>query len=669
MALSLEDLRDFLPAAREYRFLNYAATAPLLKPGALAMQAIVQQNMEPLSKHFDQWLSTIESARNTVAGCLGANGGEIAFMGNTSMGLSTIAASLPWREGDRILYPAQEFPSNRFVWENLQVKGVRPEALVLPEGESLLEYLKKINLDRVRLVAVSAVSYLDGRREDIKALADFCRAHNILTAVDAIQAVGALELDVKAWGCDFLACGGQKWLLGPVGSGFLYIRGDLLEHLFVPWVGWASSRSAGVFDAPKLEFVNGARRFEPGLPDIVPIAGLARSIETLSSCGWPKIFQRVKEHQQRLAEALKTMGYKTLYSDPLWPSGIVSIELDSDLEAEKIHQSLEKERIIVTQSRRLNRRQLRVSAHATSSAEDIDVFLNILRKFRSPVTRTLTEAKPCNPVFGQSAPALPAGESLNPRALITGASRGLGEALAQELAARGYDLMLLGRDSAKLQSLAQRLEEQYEIKAEFTVFDFADRKAVETWLADSAMNWDFEVLINNAAMAEAELFSDTNLPRLRDMFETNYFFPLAVTQKILGLMLKKRQGRILNMVTSGARCSLPLFSAYSASKSALWAWSESLGREVLDKGITVTTFLPPHMESVTFRQLGRQALAYYKLEGHADLKAVNTVARKALKLLFSGKSSGMSWMTRLQLVFNVLMPDQITKQVKRRRHN
>lgn len=664
MGITLDQLRNHLPAARDYRFLNYAATAPLLKPSAEVMASIIKQNLEPMSKHFDQWLAIIESGRKTVAETIQASSEEIAFTANTSMGLSIIAASLDWQAGDRVVYPAEEFPSNRFVWENLKSKGVGPEPLIIESGQDLLDKLKTQNLNRVRLVSFSAVSYIDGRRTDVKEITDFCHAHNILVAVDGIQAIGAVHADVNNWNCDFLACGGQKWLLGPVGSGFLFIRKELLKKLFIPLVGWASSRHAGVFDVPRLEFVDGARRLEPGLPDVAAIAGLAKSLEILSLTGWGNVFQRIRDHNQILIKDLAAMGYRPLNSKNENQSGIVTINIDSDKEAEDLHQALEKERVIVTQSRRFNRRQLRIAAHATTSTEDIEVFLNVLRTSRkinkvSETLATFKEAK--QSLSGKTKPGLAQRER---HALITGASRGLGEAIAKGLARRGYNLTLLSRDKDKLTAVSQYLTQQYNIKTRCVILDLADRTAVEQWLLENQTQFDFEVIVNNAAIAEAGFYAESDLQRLRDMFEVNYFTPGLLTQKILPGMLEKGQGWILNIVTSGARCSLPLFSGYSSSKSALWSWSEALGRELLGKGITVTTFLPPHMESLTQRQLGRKALSYYKLQGNHTIVPANQVAEQALNALFSKKSIVMPLAIRLKLAFNILMPDQMTKQIQ-----
>ncbi|MCR4336952.1 MAG: aminotransferase class V-fold PLP-dependent enzyme [Candidatus Omnitrophica bacterium] len=661
--ISLEQLRKYLPAAQKDHFFNYAATAPLLQPSAEVMKSMIRQNLEPMSKHFDQWLAIIESARARVAKMINASSEEIAFTTNTSMGLSIIATAMDWKEGDRVIYPTDEFPSNRFVWENFESKGVLAEALTITDSQDFLNKLKTQNLDRVRLISFSAVSYLDGRCIDVKEITDFCHSRNIRVAVDAIQAVGAISVDVKNWGCDFLACGGQKWLLGPVGSGFLYVRKELLNQLFVPLVGWASSRHAGIFDSSRLEFVDGARRFEPGLPDVPAIAGLAKSIEILSSAGWQNIFQRIQEHHQALTQSLMTAGYTPLYYKDHQQSGIVTIHLNGDREAERLHQFFQEKKIIVTQSQRFNHQQLRVSAHAMTSLQDIEAFLGSLRtcsKVRGKFLTTIRKKE--NISYDKTKVVVTQPER---SALVTGASRGLGEAIAYGLAHRGYHLTLVGRDRAKLETVVENLKQKYGVKAEYVVLDLAHRSMVDKWLLD-IQDKNFDVLVNNAAVAEAELFAESDINRLREAFEVNYFAPVLMTQKILSRMLERGEGRILNIVTSGARCSLPLFSGYASSKGALWAWSEALGRELRDQNITVTTFLPPHMATGTQRQLGRKALAHYQLS-RDDLVAARDVAERALYALFSKQSSVVPLFVRFKLALNALMPDVITKQIQQKK--
>ncbi|MDP2653446.1 MAG: aminotransferase class V-fold PLP-dependent enzyme [Candidatus Omnitrophota bacterium] len=654
--MTIEDLRNDLPGLRGCSFLNYAATAPLLQPSADRMTAVIRQGLEPMPRHFNDWLALLESSRREIADLIFAVPEEITFVPNTSTALSIIAASVPWQAGDRVLYPADEFPSNRFVWENLQDKGVCAEPVPCREERDLLQALQGMDLSGVRLVALSAVSYADGRSHDVAEIVRLCHAKNILVAVDAIQAVGAVPVSVKAWGCDFLACGGQKWLLGPVGSGFLYIKTDLLPRLHVPLVGWASSRDAGDFSGQRLEFVDGARRFEPGLPDIAAVAGLSESVRTLTAAGWKSIYARIAGHQARLCSELDALDFRRLASRNPANSGIVTVEVRDAGEQETLHREFTNKKIYVT----LRNQRLRISPHAVTSNEEISGLLSVLRELRGK-TGVATSSPAVQPRGGEEAGS-PAPKWR--RALVTGASRGLGEAIALELAKQGCSLILVGRDQQRLEALRERLVRDFQVAVDVNAVDLASPPQVERWLNEHQALLDCDVLVNNAAMGDADAFAESDLTRLRQAFEVNFFAPAAVTRKIIPLMLERGNGAILNIVTSGARCALPLFSGYSAGKGALWAWSESLGREVKGRGVTVTTFLPPHMESATHNRLGRKAMAYYRMSGPGEKTvSADVVARRAMEALAAGRLTAAPLGVRLKLAVNALFPDFIEKKI------
>src|SRR5206468_1605711 len=200
----------------------------------------------------------------------------------------------------------------------------------------------------VRAVALSAVSYRDGRRLDVEEVCRLCRARGILTVIDAIQAVGAIEVDARDWGCDFLACGGQKWLLGPVGSGFLYVARERLAELHVPTVGWASSRHAGDHEVAALEWADGAARFEGGLPDVAAIAGLAASLEALVAAGWPDVFTAVAARRAWLVEELGERGLECIDDGPPGArAGIVTLAVPEEATS-ALADALERRKVVVT---------------------------------------------------------------------------------------------------------------------------------------------------------------------------------------------------------------------------------------------------------------------------------------------------------------------------------
>ncbi|HUK61670.1 MAG TPA: SDR family NAD(P)-dependent oxidoreductase, partial [Dongiaceae bacterium] len=484
----------------------------------------------------------------------------------------------------------------------------------------------------------------------------------IHTCVDAIQAMGAIPLSLHAWDCDFAACGGQKWLLGPVGSGFLYVRRALLETLHVPTVGWASSRHAGDHDAPALSFCDGAARFEAGLPDVAAIAGLAASVRRLGETGWPVIHARVASVRARLAEGLRACGLTLVHDGPAEETaGIVTARVSAE-QAMRLADTLAHARVVAT----LRADELRLSAHATTSDQAVSACLDA-------VGRAIGRAAPAARHAAEPVPA-PAGETPAhahggwSHALVTGASRGLGAAIAGALAAAGTRLTLLARDPAALQALAGRLTAAHEVRIDTATLDLADDDALAAWLAQhrEALR-DVDLLVNNAAHADAAPFLETGEPRFRAALATNLLAPVALTRALLPAMIERGGGHVLNIVTAGARNALPLFSAYAASKGALWAWSESLARELDGTGVIVTTFVPPHMETATSRQLARHALAWYA-SGGASLRTtpVERVAASALAAARGGRRVSAPRAVRWQIAMNALVPAQVERAIRRR---
>jgi len=668
-------------ASGDWRFLNYAATAPMLPTAAAAMTEIAGQGTRPMGEHFTAWLARVESARRRIADTVGARGDEITFTTNTSTALSLVAAALRWKPGDRVLHPADEFPSNRYVWDNLRDFGVRVEPIAPQRGVGFAEQLAGRDLSRVRVVALSAVSYRDGRRLDVEAVCRLCRERSILTAIDAIQAVGAIAVDARGWGCDFLACGGQKWLLGPVGSGFLYVARERLAELHVPTVGWASSRHAGDHEVATLEWTEGAARFEAGLPDVAVIAGLAASLEALAAAGWPEVFAGVANHRAPLADALAARGIDCLHDGlPGAHAGIVTFPVAEE-NASAFADALHRRRVVVTR----RRTSVRVSAHALTHDDEIAALIEAVDEVlvsrtgggaaRREPTATQGEGTGTAVAATAGPPARAGGPGGWKHALVTGASRGLGAALAAELAARGCRLTLLARDTVSLAEVATELRTRHGAEVEAVTLDLSDAAAVAAWIAGSSERLaTVDLLINNAARADAATFAEAEAAAERAAFETNLFAALALARAVLPAMTARGAGTLLNIATGGARNALPLFSAYAASKAALWAWSEALGRELDGSGVTVTTFVPPHMDTTTRRQLGRRALGYYDLGGAADTEGhrpgqadrLGGVARRALAAAAAGRALDLPRRARWEIVMNAAAPGRMSTQVRKR---
>lgn len=620
----------------------------MLKPCVDRMHELVQEGLNPLSMHFEKWLAILESARKSVADMIQASPEEIAFTTNTSSALSLIARSISWKPDDRVLYPADDFPSNRYIWECL---GVQAEPIRSPD---FVETLMGHDLRGVKLVALSAVSYLDGNANDISKLVRFCHAKGILVAVDAIQAIGAIPVDMNEWKCDFLACGGQKWLLGPVGSGFLYVNKGTLPHLNIPLIGWASSKEAGNYDVEKLEFVDGARRFEPGLPDIPAIAGLAKSIEVFESIGWDRIFKQIEAYSTHIRHEFSSMGYNLANKDEKGQSGIVTLNLGSEAEAKELYHTCMKENVILTQ----RKNQLRISFHATVSDGDIDKLFKVFKKNSSVVRATFQQPSKDKEIKQ---------EVIWKNALITGATQGLGLEFALSLARRGANLTLIGRNRERLNQAAEQIKKNYSVEVTLVALDLSQTKQIEQWLKETQNDHPFDLIIHNAAWAESGSFNDSKISDYRDALETNFFAPLQMTHFYLPQMLKRKHGAILNVVTSGARCTLPLFSAYASSKGALWSWSEALSRELDGTGVHVMTFIPPNLSTATNRRLARKALAYFNIGTEKPLQTVDPspIVENAIESLVRKKRLVASLKVKMKIAINALFHPLTTRYVLR----
>ncbi|MGZ8469390.1 MAG: aminotransferase class V-fold PLP-dependent enzyme, partial [Gemmatirosa sp.] len=240
---------EFPWAARgEAIYLNNASTGPLPARAVEAVQEWTQRRAEPFRLRDPELFATLGRARSLVARLIGAESAEIALMTNTSYGVNLAARALPLAAGDVVLSFDREFPANVYPWMALAERGVRLEQVPcvdgLPDEEALVRALDRPD---VRALTVSWVGFASGYRVDLARLGRLCRERGVWFFVDAIQGLGPCTLDVREVPIDLLACGAQKWLLSPWGSGFLYVRRELVRELAPSSVGWLAVQGSDDF--------------------------------------------------------------------------------------------------------------------------------------------------------------------------------------------------------------------------------------------------------------------------------------------------------------------------------------------------------------------------------------------------------------------------------------
>lgn len=376
MSVNVPALRSMFPVTERWAYLNHAAVSPLSTRVQRVMSGFVDDTVDNGVVYYKKYREELDAVRRSAAQLLGADIEEIALTGNTSDGLLIVANGLLCRPGDNIVTADIEFPANVYPWKFLEQRR-EVEVRLVPgrEGRVLMDDLAAAIDDRTRLVAISFVQFASGYRIDLGAVADLCRRHDAYLCVDAIQGLGALPMDVREAGIDFLAAGGHKWLMGPVGTGIFYVRRDLIEDLTPTHAGWLAVQDSDdyfCFDSP---LQHDARRFRSGSANTPGLLGLGASIETLMEVGPENTESHLLDLTDYLIEGLRSRGMTVLtpHQTPAERSGIVCFQ-SATHDPETIYARMEDAGVVVA----ARGDRVRVAPHCYNDRDDVDRLLEAL---------------------------------------------------------------------------------------------------------------------------------------------------------------------------------------------------------------------------------------------------------------------------------------------------
>jgi cysteine desulfurase/selenocysteine lyase len=246
--------------------------------------------------------------RAAIGGFIGASGAEIATLRNTGDGATVLAQGLDLQAGDEIITNRNEFGANAYPWLALRKRGVTVRFIDAPRERMTPAVLAAALSARTRVVTLSWVSFDDGYRHDLGALAAVAHRAGALFFVDAIQGLGAFPLDVRALDIDACYAGGAKWLMALQGVSFLYLRANLLDRIAVNLPGWRSVDDMWDFLDYDQPWAPDATRFEGGTPNFLGALSLANSIEILRAAEPRRIAEHVLALTDRLVDGLARKG-------------------------------------------------------------------------------------------------------------------------------------------------------------------------------------------------------------------------------------------------------------------------------------------------------------------------------------------------------------------------
>lgn len=312
--ISLETVGSLFPIKQKRVYFNNASIGALSLPVVASVERFLANCRDNGRNDYPSWCHHADTTiKDRVAKMIGAKRSEIAYIKNTTEGLVFVANGLDWKDGDNVILPDFEYPSNVYCWMKLEARGVNIRWVKNRDGRVLVDDIRALIDDRTRLVSLSAVQFTNGFRQDLEATAALCKEKGVLLNLDAIQWVGALEMDVVKYGVDFMSFGGHKWMLAPIGTGIFYCREGALDLVEPTSVGYHSVDRGEDHLEYLLDYRPNAGRFEEALVNFPGIWGLDAAIRVQLELTPRAIEKHIHGLNSHAAEGLLRKGYK-IYS-------------------------------------------------------------------------------------------------------------------------------------------------------------------------------------------------------------------------------------------------------------------------------------------------------------------------------------------------------------------
>ncbi|AGB30564.1 class V aminotransferase [Natrinema pellirubrum DSM 15624] len=392
-----------MPALESGVYCNWGAGGPSPRRVVEAAEAALEHHEYEAPTAEGMYPATFDvydEARTAVGGLLGATPDEIALTESTTDGINRVAGAFDWDADDVVVRTDLEHSAGILPWqrlerqEGLEVRvletsvasetqradgdraeqssadhssGQRPREEAVDEGGRLDLEAVKAAAEDATLFCVSSLTWTHGTRLPVAEIVDIARDAGALTLIDAVQSPGQVPVDVREWGADFVVGAGHKWLLGPFGAGFLYVRDGVEDGLSPAAIGY---RSVEEENADDYRYAPGARRFEVGTASPAPYAGLTEAIDLLEAIGIDAIQRRIETLTDRLKDGVPD---DRLVSPREYESGLVTI--DADDPAATVDRLADRGIVV----RPLPTPDaIRASIHAFNSEADVDALLEAL---------------------------------------------------------------------------------------------------------------------------------------------------------------------------------------------------------------------------------------------------------------------------------------------------
>jgi len=369
-----EAIRKDFPATKSLTYLNSASISPTPTPVIRAAQEYFARRQEWHTIHG--WLDKAEEVRQQAATMIGAKAEEVFFGMNTGDGINLVASAIDWQPGDNVVLDDLAYVSDFVLWQHYeQTYGIELRIVQNLAGAATVEAFADVTNERTRLISIPYVSHHNGYLHDIRGIADLAHAFGAYFYTDAVQAVGAIPVDVRAGDMDVLACGTYKWVFGPFGLSFVFVKEDLLDRIRPNKFGFMQKLNfEGAFrDWPGH---HSAKQYEYGTYNFGGLWELGAGLQYIAAVGQERLTRHVVDLAHRLHAGLLDLGYR-MFTPPGNQTPIVTCFVDASAD---VSDTLEDAG--VTASVRLDKGQLRLSPGVFNIPDEIDTVLGLMERLR-----------------------------------------------------------------------------------------------------------------------------------------------------------------------------------------------------------------------------------------------------------------------------------------------
>src|ERR1700733_4601181 len=365
-------------------YLNFAAHAAIPRVALNAVQLSVAAKMRPHIVDDRSFFSVAASLRQTLATLIGASPDEVALTSGAGAGLAAIAYALKWSAGDEVVIARGEFPVQYATWKPMEAREGIKVRIAVPQGQFIQsDDLVAAMTPNTRVVSVSHVRFDDGSMLHVSSLAAACKRNGTLLVLDVSQSCGAIPMNVRSLGADFIVCAGYKYLLSPFGTGFLWMKPQNADVLRPGPYNWLSQ---DVESFARLNYVDPRPARTLSRWDAAEASSTYNFNLTVMEASLKFVLNAtptlIHDHNQALISYFFERlpgGYRLASPRQASQRGVFGcIEVGSRSHTESLYQTLRDERFVVA----LREGRIRVAPHLLNSTQDMDRLLIVMERAR-----------------------------------------------------------------------------------------------------------------------------------------------------------------------------------------------------------------------------------------------------------------------------------------------